>query len=325
MNFYKIIGFICILIFAYALTNIEWFFSIDPSLITDRLNYHQHVINSEIFFLRSFNIGFPLLFFFEPLYYLIIYIFSLFNFTPEITIKIIIFLLTFITIHTVYKRTKIPLFWILMMSLTPILIANFVMTIRQGLAMCFFLYGYFYFRDWKKTFFILLTPLIHYLFYIVVIIYFIANNLIKKEKVNVKKVIFITLIVSSFISVVIFKIINYIGLSKLESYVDDNQSGVLGFGFIFWFAILTLFIFEGKTFLKNNLMPVMLISFYLGTVLFFAPFSRVLQATSAIVLIAGFNLTNYRNFIYKIMIILFVLYMFIIFIYTKSLGPMSLN
>jgi hypothetical protein len=325
MNIRKLINLFSIILFAFALTNIDWFFAIEPSQITDRQNYHLHVVNAENFFLRSYSIGFPLVLFFEPLYYFIIYIFSLSNLNPEFIIKFIIFLIILITTRLIQNKTKISIYWIILMSLTPILIANFVMTIRQGLAMTFFLYGYFQYKEWKRILFILLSPLIHYLFYIVIILYFISNKLIKKNNFNVNKIITITLITSSIISIIIFKIINFIGLAKLESYVDDNQSGIIGFGLVFWFAILILFMLEGKLFLKNNIFPVMLISFYLGTVLFFAPFSRVLQATSPIVLMTGFKLTNYRNYIYKIMIILFVLYIIIIFIYTKSLGPMSIN
>ena len=325
MNIRTCINYFFIILFAFALTNIDWFFSIEPSQITDRENYHLHVVNSENFFLRSFSIGFPLVLFFEPLYFLIIYFFSLFNLNPEFTIKIIIFLIILSIIFLIHNKTKTPLFWIILMSLTPILIANFVMTIRQGLAMSFFLYGYFQSNKSKRILFILLTPLIHYLFYIVVVIYFLSNRLIKKNNINTNKIIVYTLIISSIISITIFKIINYIGLAKLESYVNDNQSGILGFGLVFWFAILILFMLEGKIFLKNNIFSLILISFYLGTVLFFAPFSRVLQATSPIILMTSFKLTKYRNYVYKTMLILFVLYIFFIFFYTKSLGPMSLN
>jgi hypothetical protein len=325
MCFRKVFNLILILVFVFGLTNIDVLFSIDSSQIVDRQNYLQHVINAENFFFRALNYGFPLFFIFEPLYFFIVYLITLFQFSPEITIKILIFISAFFTIYTLYNKSKISLFWIIVISLTPFFLANYIMTLRQGLAFCFFLLGHFYFKDWRKYFFILLSPLVHYLFYIVIVLYLFSNIIHNKNKFNIKYVLFFAMIFSCLISLTISNLIYGIGLDKLNSYVDENQGGVLGFGLLFWFVILVLFYFEGSEYLRNNLFSILLIVFYLGSVTFFSPLSRVLQATSPIVFLSGFKLTKHRNILFRIMLICFAFYILAIFYFTKSLGSMGIN
>ena len=95
--------------------------------------------------------------------------------------------------------------------------------------------------------------------------------------------------------------------------------------FLLFSAILCLFISEGEVFLKNHLFESMVIIFYIGTVAFFNPFSRILQASSVFVLLSGFSLKAWRRQIFIILLIMFDLYLIVPMIYNKSLGSMSVN
>ncbi len=312
--------FIFILIF--AITNIDLVFSITANQITDRANYQDNIIEGEQLYQNSISSGFPLIFFTEPLFKLIYYIFLVLDIQPEVAIKSIIFFMTTSTFLTLLNRFKITPFWIIVLLLSPTVIVNYIMTIRQGFATVLFLL-LVYNQNYKlKHVFIWLIPLFHYSFFIVNIIYY--YSLYFSDNNNPYKKIFFVLFISFFSSIIILKIVNFLNLSYFIGYEDDLKFQ-FGLGIIFWFSILILFILEGKYFLRRNLFEVLSICFYVGSVSFFSPFSRILQAVSIFILIAGFELTGFRRQIFKIFLFLFTLYLIVPIFYNYNLGSMMLN
>ncbi len=318
----KIIYFPIIVFLIFAITNIDILFSINASQITDRFNYQDNITNGDFLYGLAINSGFPFILFTEPLFKFIYYLFFVLNIDPQFAIKFIIFIMITATFYILNKKTNISLFWIILIVLSPTVIVNYVMTIRQGFATVLFLIVLYYTKGNFKNLFLSIIPLFHYSFFIVLPIYFYSAK--NNRNNNPYKIIILVIIYSALTSILILKLTSLLNLAYFENYIDDSKFK-FGFGLIFWFFILILFISEGKQFLQKNLFETLCIAFYVGSVSFFNPFSRILQAVSIIILISGFGLTGWRRQSFKLMLFLFVLYLLIPILYNYNLGTMMLN
>jgi hypothetical protein len=318
----KILYFPIFVFLIFAITNIDILFSINAAQITDRFNYQDNITNGDFLYTLAINAGFPLILFTEPLFKSIYYSFFILNIDPQFAIKLIIFIMITATFYILNKKTNISPFWIILIVLSPTVIVNYVMTIRQGFATVLFLIVLYYINGNLKNIFLSIIPLFHYSFFIVLPIYFFSIK--KNRNSNPYKIIILVIIYSALISILILKLTSLLNLSYFENYIDDSKFK-FGFGLVFWFFILILFMSEGKQFLQKNLFETLCVAFYVGSVSFFNPFSRILQAVSIIILISGFSLTGWRKQTFKLMLFLFVLYLLIPILYNYNLGSMMLN
>jgi hypothetical protein len=310
-----------IIIIGLSVVNIETFFSIQLSQITDRNNYHDNILDGEILFENAIDSNFPVIFFTEALFKFIYLIFFRLGVSPEISIKIIISISVFLFFKVLISIRELKFWEILLIFFCPTVIVNYVMTVRQGFALSVFLWIFY---NMKKRGFLNIVPLIHFAYFIVLPVYYLSSYLKKKNLINPHVILFGFFILSIFLSIFILKITNSLNLIYFDAF-QDNVQFRLGFGVLFWFIILCLFISEGKVFLKNHLFESMVIIFYVGTVAFFNPFSRILQASSVFVLLSGFSLKAWRRQVFIILLIMFDLYLIVPMIYNKSLGSMSVN
>ncbi len=304
------------LFFIIFISNIEIFFFIKTDEITDRTNYHNYVISSEDHFNFIFSNTLYLNFIQEPLFKIFIHLISYLQLSPENTIKLLIAITLIIYFYIIIYKANVPVIWSIIFLFTPVVLPNYIMTLRQGFATSLFLLLYYTFNK-KIKYLSLFLPLFHYLFYIVTPIFLYSKTKILKPK----SVVLIFFIISLLFTFLILngpsEILNQIA----ASYNEDKQGG-FGFAFIFWFIILFLFINEGTYFLKKNIFEVLCLVFYLGSVLFFPPISRELQAVSILILISGLSLTKKNIFIFKIMIFAFFLYQIVSFLILGTLGSM---
>jgi len=308
----------------YAITNIETLLSIKLESITDRKNYHENIDSSLSLLIASLSIGFPIILFLEPLFQLLLFLFSLLQFDSDITLKIIIFIMLMLMFYFLHAKAKINIFWSIMIALSPVVLANYVMTIRQGVASTFFLFGYFSSSRKKKYISYILTPLVHYSFYFVLPIKYLSIKL-NNFKSN-PKIFILVFILSSFIaSLFIISFSKLLYIDKLQGYYENQVEAKFGLGIIFWLIVLFLFILEGNYFIKKWSYQTLILSFYIGSVMFFNPSSRILQVNSVLILIAGFSLTGYRNIFFKTILILLILYFFIEYIFTGQFGSMIIS
>jgi hypothetical protein len=230
-----------------------------------------------------------------------------------------------ISLNILIKNTKISFFWILIIFCTPVVMVNYIMTLRQGLATTIFIYVFFAISNRKiKNIIFLLLPLIHYSFYLVLLFYFISRirllQDVKKAKIYLRLVSFLSIIFSFFI----LNIVAFFSQVKMaEDYEKINES-VIGFGLLFWVIILTLFLLEGKHFILKNIFEISILIFYVSSVTIFNPFSRILQTASILILISGFNLTGFRLTFFKFLMLLFVFYILLYFVINGRLGLMTL-
>ena len=304
---------------------LDFFLMIPVEKINDRLNYFEYILYSSEIFFGSISSPFPIILFEEPIFKLIMFSLSGLGISPDFTIRILVFIMLFTTFKILFKKTNISFFWILLILLTPVVMVNYVMTIRQGLATTIFLFGIFNIKDKKfQTLIFILLPLIHYSFYLVLFFYILSKLKYLQNFNNSKLYLFVVGIFSVFLSISILKLVTILSQTKMaEDYEMINES-TLGFGLLFWFVILLLFLSEGKIFILKNLFELSILIFYVSSVTIFNPFSRVLQTASILILISGFQLTNFRLLLFKILIFLFVIYIVIYFLINGRLGLMTL-
>jgi hypothetical protein len=317
----KVFHILIIISFIVLVTNIDLLFSIPANQITDRNNYHIHVQDGKTWLAYVMSIGFPLFFFSEPVSKFIYFLLNICFTSEQFSIKILIFLQLYLTFYIVRRNSVLPFYWIIVIFLTPPVLVNYIMTLRQGLASMFFLF-FFFSTDYRKFLWLSICPLIHFLFYGVLSIFFLS----KLESIKSKPVfsLFLFFLFSLFFSFFSNKIIIYFNLSYFE--VDSNEFKLrFGFQIVYWFLILVLFINEGNSFLRNNLFVSFIIAFYLASVFIVPQLSRILDSLSILIFLTGFQLTGKNLFFYKSLVLLFAFYQLFMFITNASLGSMMLN
>ena len=102
-----------------------------------------------------------------------------FLFEDEVVVRIIIFFSAFIVSYLLLINNPKNFFWLLLILVFPQVMKNFVIHLRQGLAIAVFMLGWFSSGNKKRVFFIGLTPFIHSSFFIIIAI-LLGNWLLKK-------------------------------------------------------------------------------------------------------------------------------------------------
>ncbi|MCT7604382.1 EpsG family protein [Aliarcobacter butzleri] len=283
------------------------YFPIDDTII-DRINYLIYAENSLIIFNRYYAESFLALSFNEPIW-LLINIFLSYFFNPENVLRVIIFFSSF-TVSFLLLRNNLQYFWILLLILIfPNVIKNFIIHLRQGLAIAFFLIGWFSLSRSKKYFFFILTPFVHTSFFLVIAMYFLTLALQKlKFAFDVKFIVYF--ILGFVISFGLAFIASLLGMRQATEYefIAADSSGL---GFLFWLGILIIYISNGREFLRKNSFILGMIIFYLVTYFFVEVTARIFESVIILVLLASLELKNKYKIIVVGLFIIFIIYQFI--------------
>src|SRR5690606_2593929 len=148
---YRIIIFIISLAYALYLANLP----ID--VFKDRINYLNYTLTSEHLFYERLSKNWISLFSNEPLFLLINIFLSKF-FSPENSLRIIIGVPAFITAYSILRVNPRYFFLLLFLLFVPQIVKNHIIHLRQGIAISFFLIGWFSNKKYIKYLFLLLTP-----------------------------------------------------------------------------------------------------------------------------------------------------------------------
>jgi hypothetical protein len=317
-----------ILVLALLITvvvNIEIFFGLNIDQINDRANYHLNVDLISNWIESVGSSGLWMLVIDEPIFKLIIYIISLPGFDSELTIKMLIALSMGITVYTLSTKTNISVWWLVIAMIFPGILVNYVMTLRQGLALSFFMVGYFSKGRLSRNLLIGLSALIHYSFFIIIGIYLFSLNLSRVKFIPPKAIVILMFPFAMLCGAMVLYGASFIGLNSLsDQYIEQASIVYFGFGQLFWLVVLILFLSNGNSFVRENFFSLFGIAFYIGSVIFFAPFSRIMQNIALFSMISGFSLTGLRLKFFKILIIFHILYIVVDYFKTGQLGLMFL-
>lgn len=217
--------------------------------------------------------------------------------SPEMMVRVLIAISSFIFSFSLLKIDRLNFGIKILILLFPWVTVNYIMTLRQGLALSLFMYAYFHGSRNVKVFIYFLVPLIHYLFWIVIGllgIRVIIKNL--KISVGVVGVSFLS-IITLMLLVLFFSLLNYdlFAAGELQNLLAGyrNKLGFdIGFGWIFWLLVLILFGSQRIGLIKGNYLSFAFLVLYLVFAPFFPPVSRIMQVGAPIILVAALGKTG---------------------------------
>lgn len=216
----------------------------------------------------------------------------------------------YFTNYNLLLRNNLQYFWILLLILIfPNVIKNFIIHLRQGLAIAFFLIGWFSLSRSKKYFFFILTPFVHASFFLVIAMYFLTLALQKlKFAFDVKFIVYF--ILGFVISFGLAFIASLLGMRQATEYefIAADSSGL---GFLFWLGILIIYISNGREFLRKNSFILGMIIFYLVTYFFVEVTARIFESVIILVLLASLELKNKYKIIVVGFFVIFIIYQFL--------------
>ena len=292
------------------------YFPIDDSII-DRGNYLIYAENSLIIVGRYLDESIFALFFNEPVWLMINIVLSSFL-EPQNTLRTIIFVSSF-TVSFLLLRNNLRYFWILLIILAfPNVIKNFIIHIRQGLAIAFFLIGWFSSSKSTKYFFFILSPFVHASFFLVIALYFLTSML-QKMKFAFDLRLIIYLIIGVVISFGLGFIASLLGMRQANEY-EFTAASSSGLGFLFWLAILLTYMSNGKEYLRKNSFIFGMIIFYLATYFFVEVTARIFESVIVIVLLASLELKLKQKYIVFCIIVCFTILSYVLRLDQNYLG-----
>lgn len=259
----------------------------------DRVNYLNYAEHSrEILF---FGANFSLVYFIanEPLWLILNWVlFSIFS-DPAEVVRIYIFfsaaLFSFLLLR-VDRRA----FWLLLLfCLFPQIIKNYVIHLRQGVALSVFFSGWLIGGFRRRWLVMGLAPFIHSsFFFIIAFISFCA--LMRSMRMSTGLKIISLALFSICLTVSFNMLVNFSGARQSVAYVGVTQD-ISGLGFMFWLSILMVFFLEGRGFLKKNMPSFLVLMVYLFTYFFIPVTARIFESGLVLILVSGLALTSYRK------------------------------
>ncbi|WP_413282524.1 EpsG family protein [Vibrio sp. MA40-2] len=283
-------------------------FVVPVDAVLDRHNYLTYAKGSIEILQRNFDISIFYVFFNDPLW-LLLNTFLMQFLSPESVIRSLIFFPFVLTGYISSKkvRNKELILYLFLVVIFPLVIKNNIVHLRQGVAICFFCIGWFFFENAKaRVLFYLLATLIHSSFW------FLAPFGIWHyfhKKLGYKRILYWFGTISLILCIIfIFKtVVSYLPVRQVERVVSSSLN-VSGIGLFFWSSLLLLFF----TFKKNELYKYRLIISILPLYIsgyFFVPFiSRVFESFVIFIIIIPFLIDGKNRFLAFLPILVFIFY-----------------
>lgn len=268
----------------------------------DRESYFIYATSSYSILERNISKGIFSLLINEPLF-LIINIFLSWILSPENIIRFIIFFSVFLSLLSLGKLTNYNYWIIILFIIMPNILKNYVIHLRQGLALSFYLIGFSSTNN-KLIIFKYLSIFIHTSFLFLFMIELI-NRISKKFKINNDVRILFICVVLFIVPFFVEDIAYLLGDRRVLEYSFLGEKNI-GFGFIAWSLFLLFFIT-----IKNRKNDVNLIIIY-NLVLYISSYftldfsARIFESIVPIIVVSCIN--DNRKDVRFIFISFFILY-----------------
>lgn len=279
----------------------------------DSETYLYYAENSLGIVILRFSDGFFSFLMNEPLWLLINIALGILFESAEFVVKTIGFLNAFLSIliFLLFLETVKSRGWkyilIFMFCISPLILSNYVVNLRQGMALNFFLLGLFFYYSGKKYWIIFLSPFVHSMFFIVLFLFFISKFILLFKQ---KKILFYFLVV--IFSLVFLVITQSEMLTGFRQLTWEQETKGSGFFLYFWLIVLFYFIFFQKRLLSVrdinlSFFSVSIILFYIVSYSFFYGSGRILQALMVIILFSIIYLNSIGKFLFSLQFSSFIL------------------
>lgn len=271
--------------------------------IADRANYIEMANSSPLILLRFITDGYLSFLTNEPLWFALNSLLGLF-FQAETVVRIFIFFSAFMLAYRVLAYKPSYFIILLLILIAPQVIKNFVIHIRQGVAIAFFVWGWFSQSRYVKYGFILAAPLIHSSFFIVITL-LLVTLFLQRTKIGVDLRLVIYIILGVLITLLIGGLSQVLGARQAGEV--PTVSNVSGVAFLYWSLLLCLFLCQGKRFVREYSFALSAIFLYLA-MYFLTPLAgRVFESSVVIILLSALSLTGWRKFVFIAVFCLFTL------------------
>ena len=258
----------------------------------DRDSYLAYVDGSLAILVLNSSNGIAGLLTNEPLWLLVNILFSSFLDT-ENCVRAIIGISAFLVAFVTLRNNPRHIFLLVLFLLLPQVLKNYVIHLRQGLAIAVFMAGWFSIsRSWRWTL-IMMCPFIHASFFFIILFMFLDKALVS-----------VRLSAS-------LRLFNYVAAGLLFSFSATWLAGALGarqgdeyqaasvetsgIGFLFWLLFTFLYILQGSRFMKANAVSFSVLVFYLTGYFFLPVAARIFESALLLILLSGLKLTSYRK------------------------------
>lgn len=278
----------------------------------DRDNYLNYVSNSGLIFFGNLSQGLLDFLLNEPIWLIINMVLG-FLFDPEFALRVIIFISAFVFSFHMLRARRGDLFYIffaIVICLLPQVMKNYVVHLRQGVAIAFVAFMMYSSTGLARRTYIILAPFVHSSYFFLLPNIFISW--IAKEKLKFRKNSFLFFLgyflIACFIVLVFVNVLSFTSarqVETLEQVSGDRRSGV---AVLFWAIIFYLFASSGDEFRRNNFFSISSIAVYIMLYFFFDPIARVFESALPFILFSGYELKSKKRWVFFLLI--FVLFFF---------------
>lgn len=287
-------------IFALSLTYGWVLAGLPLEVFKDRTNYLIYADQSSLILLRYWSQGILTGLTNEPIWLLLNAGLAL-VFEPETTLRIVIGVPASIVAYLVLRAEPKNFIWLLLLLFLPQVLKNHIVHLRQGVAVSFFLIGWF--SNWRamRWFFFLFTPFIHAsFFFILTLLLLTAIFRELRLAAGLRNILFI--FVGLTLSIFLAAVAKFLGARQAVEY-DFAVADISGLGFIFWSIVLFVMILQGRTFMRQHAFAIGVLVFYLSTYFFIEVTARIFESALIILLLAGLQMTVWRRQVFVALIV----------------------
>lgn len=308
----KLYIFIISIIYASIWGYFDVYHEISSIDLLDRSNYFNYLTISELFLHDYFSSGIIIGLLNEPAFLLINWFLNLTVNDPDKSIFIIITFSAFCAAWFTFSNVKDFIIAIAILFI-PFVFVNYLMSLRQGLAVAFFLISWYSSNKFPKLFFLTIAALVHSSFLITIYLLIICRFVY----FNIKNTILQYLIILAFILMLLFSlyIMVYLNIRQAEVYNINFSFGSIGLGLIFWILILIILANskscdQSEPLELNKLFLISALLLYIICYIFSSGIARTIQNHALLILIFCANITGIYKFFFRFLVLVYFLYTF---------------
>lgn len=275
----------------------------------DRDNYLNYTSFSLLMLEHHLSSGFFTLLQNEPVW-LLINIFLGFVAGEVTALKIIIFSSSLVFSFSIIRIGKADpkfLIFAIFICLFPQVLKNYIIHLRQGVAIALCMYALTSNSVLGRRIGILIAPFIHSSYFFLLQNFVLTWYLKKKKSYSKKRAFWIFLIITSALAILLVLFLGVSEARQSELYKEGIEPRT-GLAFLFWLIILVIFLVDGSTFRERNFFSIAALVSYLMLYFFFDPIARIFESALPLVLVAGYQLSKYKRRLFLIMFAVLFIY-----------------
>lgn len=245
----------------------------------------------------------------EPLWLLINSTLSVWL-SPEWVLRVLIFVPAASVAWIVLRRGPQHFIWLLLILFVPQVMKNYVVHLRQGVAIALFLGGWFSSNRSARWLCLAATPFIHASFFFILAMVALTRvaRLIRLGA-DLRIVLFAA--AGAVIGGGLGWLAHVFGARQAQEY-SFTAADVSGLGFVLWSVVLAVICLQGASFIRRYTFEIGVIAFYLGTYFLVEVTARVFESGLILVLLAGFDLTSWRRQAFLALVLFYVSFQWVL-------------